>query len=193
MADESSKAQPGRAPGGKPDHGGPHGPPPRKYGPEHGEGSRSPPPHLRHGSSQHGHAPHLQPSSRRGHWVLLGVLALAVVAGGVFFALSGGGSAPKPDAQLIAEMKMAAQGRVLSPHVFGGPLAVRQVGDRTTVTADDIPPRDCVSVGWTLARDGVLAVNGLFEPRLSPAVLSRLCYTNQKGASLAWTPYPKRR
>ncbi len=130
-----------------------------------------------------------------GVWVVAGILAL-VLASGLYWGLGGkshpdGKSHPGGERQLLAQMHGAAAGNVVPTNAYGGKLSAQMVGNRTTVVAYGIPAKACVDVGWTLAREGVVTVDGVFEPHLTPAILSRLCYSRKAGgATIVWTPYP---
>lgn len=120
-----------------------------------------------------------------GGWATLAVVALAAAGAGLWFALGG----PPPmdtSAQLLAQMEAAAQGAPVPTHVFGGALTVSAANGRTNVVAEAVPSRACVQVGWRLAREGTIIVNGTLPQRLSAAKLSELC--SGEGATLLWVP-----
>lgn len=131
------------------------------------------------------HKPHPAHRGGMGGWATLAVAALAAAGAGLWFALGG----PPPvdtSAQLLAQMEAAAEGEVVPTHVFGGALTVSAANGRTNVTAEAVPSRACVQVGWRLARSGTVIVNGTLPQRLSAAKLSELC--SGEAATLLWVP-----
>lgn len=122
-----------------------------------------------------------------GHGLRLTLAAMAVAAaiGGLWLWL-GGTPASDPGALLLTQMQAAARGEVAVRHAFGGGLAVGQGNGRLTVTAEGVPSRACVQVGWRLAKEGTIIVNGTLPTRLSAAKLSELC--SGDGAVLTWMP-----
>lgn len=118
-------------------------------------------------------------------WVTALVIGLGLAGGGLWFLLGG---APPVDtsAQLLAQMEAAAQGEVAATHVFGGALSVSRANGRANVVAENVPSRACVQVGWRLAREGTIIVNGTLSQRLSAAKLSEMC--SGDGATLMWVP-----
>lgn len=132
--------------------------------------------------------PHAAPPARRGGHggaVTIAVIALMAAGAGLWWLL-GGPPAVDPGAQLQAQMEAAAQGVVAPTHAFGGPLTVTQANGRTNVVAEGVPSRACVQVGWRLAKEGTIVVNGTLPQRLSAARLSDLC--SGDGATLLWIP-----
>lgn len=127
-------------------------------------------------------APH---GGGRGLLITLSALALAGVAGGLWLWL-GGAPAADPGAQFLAQMQAAGRGEVVPTHAFGGTLTVVQSNGRLSVVADGVPSRACVQVGWRLAKEGTIIVNGTLPTRLSAAKLSDLC--SGDGAVLTWVP-----
>jgi hypothetical protein len=113
------------------------------------------------------------------------VAALAMLAAALWFWLGG---TPKVDTstRLLEQMEAAAQGEGAPAHVFGGALSVTRDNGRVTVTAEAVPSRACVQVGWRLAKEGTIIVNGTLPTRLSAARLSELC--SGDGATLMWVP-----
>lgn len=127
------------------------------------------------------------PARRAGHGGLLAVLAVAALtAGTAAWYWLGGGPAVDPGTQLLAEMEAAAQGNLVPFHAFGGTLSVTQGNGRLNVVAEGVPSRACVQVGWRLAKQGTIIVNGTLPTRLSAARLSDLC--SGDGATLTWVP-----
>ncbi len=73
-------------------------------------------------------------------------------------------------------------------HLFGGQIKVVESGGRIVVVAENIPPRVCGASGWTLARKGLLTINGITPNRLSRAIVIDLCGREGGGANLMWIP-----
>ncbi|MCR6629321.1 MAG: hypothetical protein NVV74_04295 [Magnetospirillum sp.] len=132
--------------------------------------------------------PSLHPAHQAGHGglIALALIVLAAMAAACWIWL--GGAAPKvdPGAQLQAQMEAAARGVIAPTHAFGGSLTVMRDNGRTNVTAEKVPSRACVQVGWRLAKEGTIIVNGVLAPRLSAAKLSELC--SGEDATLLWVP-----
>ncbi|RAU22462.1 hypothetical protein CU669_07095 [Paramagnetospirillum kuznetsovii] len=133
-----------------------------------------------HGTGGHGH---------KG----LALLALTFILGGftaVSFLLL-----PNPELQVsaspeafIEQMVRAAQGSVFEKNIYGGAIRVERKGGQVAVTAHDIPPSVCVSVGWKLVRKGVLSINGVTPLRVSAGKLAELCNQDDAAATLVWSP-----
>ncbi len=115
----------------------------------------------------------------------LAAMAVAALVGGLWLWL-GGPPASDPGTLLLTQMQAAARGEVAASHAFGGALIVSQGNGRLTVTAEGVPSRACVQVGWRLAKEGTIIVNGTLPTRLSAAKLSDLC--SGDGAVLTWVP-----
>ncbi|MBR9973159.1 hypothetical protein [Magnetospirillum sulfuroxidans] len=110
------------------------------------------------------------------------------VGGGVaaWMLLSGGDDAADPADMLLSQMQAAAAGgNPPAFHALGGSLRTIQGNGRINVIASDVPARQCVKVGWRLAKIGTVIVNGALPTRLSAAKLSELC---EGGATLTWIP-----
>ncbi|OAN49615.1 hypothetical protein A6A04_19075 [Paramagnetospirillum marisnigri] len=135
---------------------------------------------------------HRKSSGGGGHKVAaLIALALVLAAFGLgAFLLRPNTNTPasiSPEA-FVDQMEKASQGVVFERNLYGGPIRVQSKGGQVTVTADNIPPSICVSVGWKLVRKGLLSINGVTPLRVSAAKLSELCNQDDTYASLAWTP-----
>lgn len=111
---------------------------------------------------------------------------LLVLAGGIWFWLSHNPAPADKGSLLLAQMEAAAQGTAVATHAFGGALTVTRDKGRINVTASNVPSRACVQVGWRLAREGTIIVDGVLPVRLSAAKLSELC--SGDGATLLWLP-----
>lgn len=98
-----------------------------------------------------------------------------------------GPAAPSPEA-FAEQMEQAAQGAPITTNLYGGTLRVERKNGLLTITADNIPPAICVSVGWKLVRRGLLGINGTVPLRVSAAKLSELCNQEDTNAVLTWTP-----
>ena len=130
--------------------------------------------------------------SRPGYPKALVVIALiAVVAAFATAAFmmrpKGGATAATPEA-FVDQMESAAEGAMPERNVFGGTMTVDRKGNQVTVTAANIPPNICVSVGWKLVRKGILTINGTTPLRVSAAKLAELCNQTDGNATLAWSP-----
>lgn len=131
--------------------------------------------------------PHSPAARRGGPGVRLALAAIALAATGAgLWGTLGGAPAVDTSAQLLAEMQAAAGGSAPATHVFGGALSVTRAQGRVNVVAEAVPSRACVQVGWRLAREGTIIVNGILAPRLSAAKLSELC--SGDAATLLWAP-----
>ncbi|MGE5516455.1 MAG: hypothetical protein ACM31D_11615 [Bacteroidota bacterium] len=154
----------------------------------HTSAAKQPP--AKHPPAAPGRGPHNAHPSHPAHrgglggWITLVVIAAAAAAG-LWFWLGG---APAVDAstQLLTQMEAAAQGSAAPTHVFGGALTVSRANGRASVVAENVPSRACVQVGWRLAREGTIIVNGTLPTRLSAAKLSDLC--SGDAATLMWVP-----
>lgn len=146
----------------------------------------SPPPGRGGGHPPHGHPPRRPPRKKNRHGVLLTGLAASVVLAGLAAWLwrpSGGGD---PSERLLEQMHAAALGPAPPVHAFGGTLTVNRTNNRLNVVADKVPSRACVQVGWRLAREGTIIVDGIMPARLSAGKLAELCAG--EAATLTWIP-----
>lgn len=122
------------------------------------------------------------------------LVIIALVA--VIVAFSIGAFLLRPKGQLdtatpetfVEQMEAAAAGSAVDRNVFGGALVVERRGGQVAVTATNIPPNICVSVGWKLVRKGMLTINGTTPLRVSAAKLSELCNQEDGAAILTWSP-----
>lgn len=92
--------------------------------------------------------------------------------------------------KFVARMLEAAGGTERSVHQLGGALRVQTVDGRPLVTAEDVPPGICAASGWKLVQRGVLTINGVTPSRVSPAIITELCYRDEGGATIGWTQKP---
>jgi hypothetical protein len=129
-------------------------------------------------------------SSGHGGVIALGLGGLAAAALGLWLAAGPIDPATAdPTEGLLAEMQLAAGGSgVPATHAFGGTLAVTYGNGRMNVTAAGLPAKPCVQIGWHLAKQGTIIVNGVLPMRLSAARLSELCSDRDGGATLTWVP-----
>ena len=177
------------APHGNSHHpaGTPHTPAP------HGHEHRAAP-HAHHasgGAKSHAHhAPHPKAEKKPAGWAWL--VALALMAGGGFLGvqLAGNGLPHVTGAELSHVIELASKGVPPAPRKDG--IAIRTLSSSgvTVVTAENVPPKICVSAGWDLVKDGTLTVNGITPMRVSAAKLSELCYSGSS-ATITWMPDDK--
>ena len=164
-------------------HSAPHG---VAHGRAHDHGHDHAHPHP------HPHS-HVKPSHSARYWWAAGLVVL----------LAGGGlaawmmSAPEEDsapavgsAQLIKEMREAADGWERGRNAFGGEMKSDAPGasGKRQVTASGIPNKPCVETGWALAKDGLVTVNGVFLPRISAAKLAEVCASANNKSVILWQP-----
>jgi len=90
----------------------------------------------------------------------------------------------------FTQMQRAAAGEPVETSVFNGAIRTERKGGVTLVTAENVPPPLCVSVGWKLVRRGVLTINGITPMRVSAARLAELCNQTEGNATLLWAPRP---
>ena len=146
----------------------------------------------KHLGAHHAPAPKRRPKSGGGSHKALAVIALLVVIG--VFATAAFLMRPKDQSDAVTpeafveQMQHAAEGAVYDRNVFGGALVVERKGNQTTITATNIPPNICVSVGLKLVRKGILTVNGSTPQRVSAAKLSELCNQEDANPVLIWSP-----
>jgi len=151
----------------------PHPAHPHDHGHEHGHGHAHPPP----------------PKPKKGHGVAIGaaIIGLLVAAVAGWLALKDGQKPEPTGLQLVAQLRDAAAGTIASPHVFGGALSVSRAGGHPAITAEGVPSKICVQIGWQLAKEGTVVVNGVFPQRISAAKLAELCSMNGDVATITWT------
>ncbi|MBF0094096.1 MAG: hypothetical protein HQL33_04500 [Alphaproteobacteria bacterium] len=119
----------------------------------------------------------------------LGLLLGAVVLGIAGYAVVRSNAPPPPTAtDLVEEMTQAARGSVVHFHALGGALRAARIGNRVVVTAEGIPPDICVQAGWTLARRGIVTINGTTPARVSAAALSSICNQGSGPVTISWAP-----
>lgn len=139
-----------------------------------------------HGPAPHGPV-HFTAPKKHGHGGLIAALVAALLLAAVALWLWLPGAAkPDPTEALLDQMRAAAAGTVAPKHAFGGTLSVLRANGRNTVIAAGLPSKACVQVGWRLAREGTIIVDGVLPQRLSAAKLSELCAGD--GATLTWVP-----
>jgi hypothetical protein len=133
-------------------------------------------------------APH-HPAQKHSHTglILALVLGAASLAAAAWFVLPGKTARLDPVEQLLDQMQAAAEGTVAPVHAFGGALTVARANGRSNITAEALPSKPCVQVGWRLSKEGTIIVNGVLPQRLSAAKLSELC-SSEGGATLTWVP-----
>ena len=122
--------------------------------------------------------------------VLVGFLVFVVgvaVLGSIVLSFAPSDTPPQPS-DLVQQFRDVAKGTAHARHVYGGPLALVQKGGKIAVMAARVPPSACVSAGWSLAREGILAVNDLTPPRISAGILAELCNRAGDLATMTWTP-----
>lgn len=128
------------------------------------------------------------PAHRDGHGGLVTALVIgfALIGAGLWYWLGGAKPQADPATQLLSQMEAAAKGSGPATHAFGGALNVTRGERGLNITAENVPSRACVQVGWRLAREGTIIVNGTLPMRLSAARLSELCSGDR--ATLTWVP-----
>ncbi|MBC7907226.1 MAG: hypothetical protein H7Y60_10835 [Rhodospirillaceae bacterium] len=146
----------------------------------------APKPAPKHQAPGH-HHPHPAPKSGHGGLIAVLVIAAALLAAVVWYVMPARVARLDPVDQLLDQMQAAADGTVAPVHVFGGALTVTRANGRSTVTAEALPSKPCVQVGWRLSKEGTIIVNGVLSQRLSAAKLSEMC-SGEGGASLTWRP-----
>jgi hypothetical protein len=142
-------------------------------------------------SMGHHHAPahHHHPShtpQKHGHGGLIAALIGAMITLAAAGMWLGRETPPDPTETLLEQVRDAAQGTVAPVHAFGGGLTAIRSGGRIHVIAQGLPSKACVQVGWRLAREGTVIVDGVLPVRLSAAKLAELCAGD--GATLTWIP-----
>ncbi len=141
------------------------------------------------------HAPHQPRPAKKpaphksGHGGLAAGIVAGLMAGvaALYFALVPATHRADPTKALLAQMQAAATGAAPATHAFGGRLSVTLGDGPANVTAENLPAKACVQVGWRLSKDGTVIVNGVLPQRLSAARLSELC-ASEGGATLTWVP-----
>lgn len=128
------------------------------------------------------------PRHRHSALRLVLILAAAALAAWAAWHWRPGAGSTDPMEKILDQMQAAAEGTVAPTHAFGGALTVTRANGRVNVTAENLPSRACVQVGWRLAKEGTIIVNGILPMRLSAAKLSELCSEGEKGATLTWVP-----
>lgn len=140
------------------------------------------------------HTKHPPPKPNRGKMIglIVGAVALAGAIGAwVAFSPSSPPGLPSGAAEtFFAQMQQAAAGEQIETSVFNGAIRTEHKGGVTLVTAENVPPPICVSVGWKLVRRGMLTINGITPMRVSAARLAELCNETEGNATLQWAPRP---
>jgi hypothetical protein len=146
----------------------------------------------KHLGAQRSSAPKQHRKSGGGNHRGLAIMALLAVltafAAGAFLMRPKGQSDVVTPEAFVEQMVSSAQGAAYDRNIYGGALIVERKGNSTTVTATDIPPSVCVSVGLKLVRKGILTVNGVTPQRVSAAKLSELCNQEDSNPILVWSP-----
>lgn len=152
-------------------------------------------PHAGHAAAhhaaphRHGHHPHAPPpkkNMRIWYW-LLGLSAAVGLA--FLIAQLPPGLPHLTGAELSHQIEAAAKGASPEERHDGIVIRLLSSGGVMVVTADQVPPKLCVSAGWDLVKDGTLTINGVTPLRVSAARLAELCNANPP-ATLVWTPEP---
>jgi len=148
--------------------------------------------------AQHAHSPtkkHPPPKRKRGMLIASSIGGAVAVAGAIaaWWAFSPASPPGLPSGAadiFFAQMQQAAAGEGIETSVFHGAIRTERKGGVTLVTAENVPPSLCVSVGWKLVRRGVLTINGITPMRVSAARLADLCNQSENTATLLWAPRP---
>lgn len=184
VSQASSHAPHGTAhpPAGTPHHPAPHGHEHRSASHVHSTSGASKP-HAHHPSRP-------KVAKKRFGWAWL--VALGLMAGGGVLAvqLAGHGLPHVTGAELSHVIELASKGVPPVPRKDGIVIRTLSSSGVTVVTAENVPPKICVSAGWDLVKDGTLTVNGITPMRVSAAKLSELCYANSS-ATITWMPDEK--
>ncbi len=127
---------------------------------------------------------------KHGHGTAIALTAAALAAGlvGIWLLVQPGAPQANLTDTLLDQMHSAASGNAIASHAYGGGLTVTHGNGRKNVTAEGLPGKACVQVGWHLAKEGTIIVNGVMPARLSAAKLSELCSDGDGGATLTWVP-----
>lgn len=150
--------------------------------------SATPGKHLAH----HHTPPRRAPQASGGSHKALVLIALAAVI--ATFCVGAFLLRPKEQVPLatpeafVEQIERAAAGASFERNIFGGTMVVARQGNQVIVTAGNVPPNICVSVGWKLVRKGILTINGTTPLRVSAAKLTELCNQEDETATLAWSP-----
>jgi len=123
-------------------------------------------------------------------WVVMAAAAAMVALGGalLWYGASTRGPSTFADANtFVSQVTAAAAGSGETTHLFGGPLRLVEEKGRATVVAEGIPPRVCAAAGWPLAHKGILTINGVTPSRVSSAIITELCNSEDGDASIRWT------
>lgn len=68
-------------------------------------------------------------------------------------------------------------------NIYGGEL----IYNDNSIIATNVPAVACVTAGNRLVKKGIITINDVTPVRVSSAILTELCYTNEK-ATLKFTP-----
>lgn len=146
--------------------------------------------HPHHAPAHHHHPSHTPQKQgdgqKHGHGGLTATLLAAMIAiagAGIWAAKESG---PDPTETLLEQVHDAALGTVAPIHAFGGGLTAIRSSGRMHVIAQGLPSKACVQVGWRLAREGTVIIDGVLPVRLSAGKLAELCAGD--GATLTWIP-----
>lgn len=147
--------------------------------------------------------PHVPPASRQEHphaaphnaqphrplgwaWAVAGTVALGAAT--LVIGWVDGDSNESDGVTLASEVMEAARGSGELVNIFSQPIRLERRDNHLTVVTEGVPPRECGTAAWVLAKTGVVAVNGTTPARPSASNLKNLCFQNDDGATIAWTP-----
>ncbi len=124
--------------------------------------------------------------------VMAGVALMALLGGLALWHGSGprGGSGFSEANRFAAQIIAAAEGSGETTHLFGGTIRVQAADGHTVVVVEQVPPRICAASGWTLVHKGILTVNGVTPSRVSSAIITELCNSQDGDATLMWMARP---
>lgn len=133
------------------------------------------------------------PKRKRALWITVAGVVVVGIAVGTWFVLPSDVPRGLPSGAaniFFARMQQAAAGESIEASAFHGAIRTERKGGVTMVTAENVPPQLCVSVGWKLVRRGVLTINGITPMRVSAARLAELCNQGEGTATVLWVPRP---
>ncbi len=128
-----------------------------------------------------------------GRGVLAAVVVMVVLGGlSLWYGARHQGGSNFADGNAFAAQVIAAgeaEPEAASDRPPGGVLITRRVVEgRTVVVAEGVAPRICAAAGGILVRKGVLTVNGVTPNRISSAIITELCNSEDGDANIMWTP-----
>jgi len=127
--------------------------------------------------------PPVAPGGSKARW-WGGLAIVAALAGAGVWEVQGGGPGPAASAPvaLAARMKAVSEGASVAGIEAGGGK------EGKAIVARHVPHKECVASAWTLARTGVVVIDGVFSQRLSAGKLADLCADGASGSTLEWYP-----